>query len=66
VVVFSSKGKRPDASKMSCGDLDGDIYLVIWDQIIVQSVPKFRIRSAAPLQGNLDLDVEEFKESDKV
>jgi RNA-dependent RNA polymerase len=44
VVVFSSKGIRPDASKMSCGDLDGDVYLVIWDQNLLRLVEQTMIR----------------------
>eukprot|EP00752_Nemacystus_decipiens_P006552 g5899.t2 len=32
VVVFSREGDRPEPSKMSGGDLDGDLYAVVWDQ----------------------------------
>lgn len=38
VIVFSSKGDRPTCSKMSCGDLDGDLYLVIWNRDLVNSI----------------------------
>ena len=31
VIVFSSKGKRPEQNKISGGDLDGDVYMIIWD-----------------------------------
>ena len=35
VVVFPTTGKRPEQHKMSGGDLDGDVYLSIWDKEIV-------------------------------
>jgi hypothetical protein len=30
VIVFSSKGERPEQDKMASGDLDGDIYWINW------------------------------------
>ena len=36
MILFSSKGERPDPDKMSGGDLDGDQYLVIYDPNILQ------------------------------
>ncbi|KAI0537726.1 RNA dependent RNA polymerase-domain-containing protein [Xylaria digitata] len=35
-IVFSQKGKRDLPSQLSGGDLDGDIYNVIWDPIAVE------------------------------
>lgn len=35
VVVFPSKGYRPEQQKMSGGDLDGDVYMVLWEQDIL-------------------------------
>ena len=31
-ILFATAGDRPEADKMSGGDLDGDLYLVIWDK----------------------------------
>lgn len=36
VVVFSSKGARPEQNKISGGDLDGDVYMTIWDPKFVE------------------------------
>ncbi|KAK6955968.1 hypothetical protein Daesc_003615 [Daldinia eschscholtzii] len=36
-VVFSQKGKRDLPSQLSGGDLDGDIYNIIWDNLAVDS-----------------------------
>lgn len=46
---------------MSCGDLDGDIYLVIWEQELVDLVPEESIKEPAPAQGSsLGEALEEF------
>ena len=36
VVVFSSKGFRPQQDKMSGGDLDGDQFMVCWDKKLLK------------------------------
>lgn len=35
VIVFSSKGERPECNKMSGGDLDGDVYFICWEDAIL-------------------------------
>ena len=35
VIVFPTKGSRPLQNMMSGGDLDGDVYMIIWDNNIV-------------------------------
>lgn len=42
VVVFSSKGIRPDYNKMASGDLDGDIYFVVYNHTIIQHAKNIR------------------------
>mmetsp|Transcript_45998 Transcript_45998/g.33761 ORF Transcript_45998/g.33761 Transcript_45998/m.33761 type:complete len:107 (-) Transcript_45998:1068-1388(-) len=36
VVVFSCHGDRPEQHKMSGGDLDGDVYMCIWEPSILE------------------------------
>ena len=38
VIVFPTKGDRPLQNKMSGGDLDGDVYMCIWDKQLVDGV----------------------------
>eukprot|EP01041_Mallomonas_annulata_P003187 gene3187-6288_t len=38
VIFFSTKGRRSSADEMSGGDFDGDLYLVIYNQDVVQHV----------------------------
>ncbi|XP_066921960.1 uncharacterized protein [Clytia hemisphaerica] len=38
VILFSTQGVRPVADKMSGGDLDGDMYLVVWHENLLQYV----------------------------
>jgi RNA-dependent RNA polymerase len=47
VVVFSSKGERPQCNMMSGGDLDGDVYFVAWDKELIQYVKPENVKEAA-------------------
>jgi hypothetical protein len=38
VIIFSLKGDQPTPNKMSGGDLDGDLYQVIFDEDLVKIV----------------------------
>ena len=50
VVVFPSRGSRPEQQKMSGGDLDGDVYLVIWEESMVNGLktPEGQYKIAKP------------------
>ena len=38
VIVFPVVGERPLQNQMSGGDLDGDVYMIIWDEKLVSYV----------------------------
>jgi len=48
VVVFSALGPRPACDEMSGGDLDGDIYFVIWDPKLIPATDFPPARYATP------------------
>ena len=54
VIVFSSKGERPEQHKMSGGDLDGDVYLAMWDKLIVEDLNKVKIKEPANYKKYVD------------
>ena len=43
---------------MSAGDLDGDVYMVIWDKEIVEAVADEEICEPAPVENNILLEEE--------
>ena len=49
VIVFPTKGQRPLQNKMSAGDLDGDVYMCIWDEQLVSAVKLEAIQEPAPV-----------------
>ncbi|KAJ5738533.1 hypothetical protein N7493_001688 [Penicillium malachiteum] len=61
VVVFPQTGDQDLASMCSGGDLDGDDFLVFWDQDLVPKDPKYWFEKPMDFKGrvapNLDHDV---------
>ena len=54
VVVFPCKGYRPEQHKMSGGDLDGDCFMVIWDEETVKNLQPERIVPPAVYKKYID------------
>ena len=63
VIVFPSKGKRPEQHKMSGGDLDGDVYMAMWDKSLIDKLTPDMIEEPANYKKYLD---DSKFESDKI
>ena len=59
VVVFSKKGKRPSCNKLSCGDLDGDLYFICWNKLVLDQMKSDQIMEPCPLQFEQEHDLYE-------
>ncbi|KAI4593690.1 hypothetical protein KJ359_009174 [Pestalotiopsis sp. 9143b] len=55
-IVFSQKGKRDLPSQLSGGDLDGDIFNVIWDQYAVSNCQRVFAPADYPLAKPRELN----------
>jgi hypothetical protein len=61
-IVFSQKGKRDLPSCLSGGDLDGDIYGIIWDAEAVQGCSRVFLPADYPSAQQLDIEREVTRE----
>ncbi|RYP53397.1 hypothetical protein DL768_001642 [Monosporascus sp. mg162] len=61
-VVFSQKGERDLPSQLSGGDLDGDIYNIIWDDLAVSSCKREFAPADYPRVPPLDIRREVVRE----
>lgn len=50
-ILFSTKGHRPDPDKMGGGDLDGDMYLVLWHPVLLKYSTSLRALEPADYNG---------------
>ena len=62
VVVFSQQGIRDIPSMCSGGDLDGDDFVVIWDEKLIPpesswDIPAMDFKGPAPIQVNRDVEI---------
>ena len=64
VVVFPTKGKRPLANMLSTGDLDGDVYMVIWDQTLVNGLKDENILEPASSEINPNIKLQNTNSND--
>jgi hypothetical protein len=59
VVVFSSRGNRPQPNMMSGGDLDGDIFFIIWDPELIpkEEYPPAKYSPDIPVTQNVPVTI---------
>lgn len=54
VIVFPTTGARPEQHKMSGGDIDGDVYMALWDELILEHLTPDVIRKPATYKKFMD------------
>lgn len=66
VVVFSAKGPRPLADKLSGGDYDGDIFWICWEQLLVEPFKNAPAPQSLPEPRSFGIEIDEKKLGDIV
>ncbi|KAL8935625.1 MAG: hypothetical protein Q9216_005331, partial [Gyalolechia sp. 2 TL-2023] len=66
VIVFSSKGDRPLAEKLSGGDYDGDRAWICWEPLIVEPFQNAPYVLDAPPLSAYGIEVDQTKVSDLI
>ena len=61
VVVFSAKGPRPLADKLSGGDYDGDMFWICWEPSLVAPFKNAPAPQELPEPSSLGIEVDERK-----
>ncbi|KAJ8648444.1 hypothetical protein MRB53_001467 [Persea americana] len=63
-VVFPQKGKRPHPNECSGSDLDGDLYVVSWDPLLIppRQIPPLEYMSVPTVTLDRDVEIEEVME----
>ncbi|KAJ8648443.1 hypothetical protein MRB53_001466 [Persea americana] len=63
-VVFPQKGKRPHPNECSGSDLDGDLYIVSWDPLLLppRQIPPMEYMPAPTTTLDHDVQIEEVME----
>ncbi|XXG40884.1 hypothetical protein AAC387_Pa01g1485 [Persea americana] len=63
-VVFPQKGKRPHPNECSGSDLDGDLYVVSWDPLLIppRQIPPLEYMPVPTVTLDRDVEIEEVME----
>ncbi|RWR79567.1 RNA-dependent RNA polymerase 1 isoform X2 [Cinnamomum micranthum f. kanehirae] len=63
-IVFPQKGKRPHPNECSGSDLDGDLYVVCWDPLLLppRQIPPMEYMTAPTTTLDHDVQIEEVME----